>query len=350
MIYFNCDYTKGAHPNIIKILSDTNLEQTVGYGEDNYCKKAKKLIKKACKTDDIDIHFLVGGTQTNLSFISASLRPHEGVISAKTGHINVHESGAIEATGHKVLVIESSNDGKLCASSLADYMQEVTADNNKEHAVKPKMVYISNSTENGCVYTKKELEIISSICKKYNLYLYLDGARLGYALMSPNSDLTLNDLTKLCDAFYIGGTKVGALFGEALIIANKSLAEDFRYITKQKGGLLAKGRLLGLQFLCLFTDDLYFDISKNAIDTAFYIACELKAMGIKFLAEPQSNQIFPIFTNKQAQKLNELYVTETWENIDDNKKAIRLCTDWATTNEQSCELIKYIKENVITIQ
>lgn len=344
MVHFNCDYLEGAHPSILKMLMETNMTQTVGYGEDEFCTKAKEKIKKACKRNDIDIHFLVGGTQTNFTFISSALRPYQGVISPATGHINVHETGAVEATGHKVLALSCGGDGKLTADMVEETYLTHINDDTHEHIVMPKMVYISNSTENGCVYTKEELTAISKVCKKHNLFLFLDGARLGYAMASPKNDLTLKDLCKLCDAFYIGGTKVGALFGEALVITNASLKEDFRYMIKQKGAMLAKGRLLGIQFLCLFSDNLYFDISKSAVDKAFKIADELKALGVQFLAQPESNQIFPILSNDVYKKLSEKYVFAFWEKYDDTSAAIRICTSWATTDENVDMLIADLKK------
>lgn len=344
MIHFNCDYLEGAHPKILEMMLETNLKQTVGYGEDEFCTKAKDQIRKACGGGDFDIHFLVGGTQANLTLISAALRPHHGVLSASTGHINVHESGAIEATGHKVLTLNSEASGKITGQMVETAYLNHINDETHEHIVRPKMVYISDSTENGAVYTKAELKDISDVCKKHNLYLFLDGARLGYALSSPKSDITLKDLCEMCDAFYIGGTKVGALFGEAMIITHDAIKEDFRYLIKQKGGMLAKGRLLGIQFLNLFTDNLYFDIAKSAIDKAFKIADELKALGVEFLAEPESNQIFPILDNEIYKKLSEKYAFAFWEKIDEKQSAIRICTSWATTDENVEMLISDLKE------
>ncbi len=344
MIYFNCDYTEGAHPSILKSLTDTNFTQYLGYGDDDHTRNAQRLIKEAIDCPTADVHFLVGGTQVNLTFISSALRPHQGVMAATTGHISTHESGAIEATGHKVITLNSEANGKVSAELAEKCITEHLNDVNHEHSVYPKMVYISNSTENGCVYTKKEISELSEVCKKYSLYLYMDGARLGYALASPKSDLTLADIAKYCDAFYIGGTKVGAMFGEALVIVNDSLKDDFRYIIKQKGALMAKGWVLGTQFECLFTDNLYMQISKSAVDKAFTIAYELKAMGVEFLAEPESNQIFPIFTDEQVEKINEKYATALWEKLGDNRNATRICTSWATTDINVHNLVKDIKE------
>ncbi|MFI3206819.1 MAG: aminotransferase class I/II-fold pyridoxal phosphate-dependent enzyme [Clostridia bacterium] len=344
MIYFNCDYTEGAHPKIIELLAKSNMEQSIGYGNDEYCQKAKELIKNACEKDDIDVHFLVGGTQCNLTFIASALRPHQGVICAKTGHINAHETGAIEATGHKVIALESGSDGKICAEQIEICYKNHINDTSFEHIVQPKMVYISNSTENGSVYTKAELKSISDVCRKNDLILYLDGARLGYAMQSPKSDISLKDLCELCDAFYIGGTKVGAMFGEALILTKESLKSDFRYIIKQRGGMLAKGRLLGVQFVPLFTDNLYFEIAKKAVDQAIYIANELEKVGVEFVCEVESNQIFPIFSDKVAEKISEKYKLEHWERYDETHSVTRICTSWATKDENVELLLKDIKE------
>lgn len=344
MICFNCDYNEGAHPKILDMLQKTNMEQTIGYGEDPYCEKAREFIKKECGRNDVDVHFLVGGTQANLTVISAALRPHQGAIAAKTGHINAHETGAIEATGHKVIALETGKDGKLTPEMIADYYDAHWADGAHEHIVQPKLVYISNSTENGAVYTKNELYAISAVCKEKALYLYLDGARLGYALMSPKSDITLADLCECCDVFYIGGTKVGTLMGEAVVIVNPALKEDFRYLIKQKGGMFAKGRILGIQFYTMFEDGLYWQVAKAAIEKAFRIAEELKKLGIDFLSEPESNQIFPILPNSVTEKLSEKYTFEFWEKINEENSATRICTSWATTEENTEMLIKDLKE------
>ena len=263
MIRFNSDYGEGAHPKILNKLLETNMEQTEGYGCDRYCEKAASLIKDLCRQPGADVHFLVGGTQTNLTVISACLRPHQGVIAADSGHINTHEGGAIEATGHKVLAMPSS-DGKITAAQIRDIYVSHYEDEVREHTVQPKLVYISNPTEMGTIYTKYELTAISRICRSNGLILYMDGARLGYALGSAGNDLDLPAIAQLCDVFYIGGTKNGMLFGEALIITNDALKTDFRYILKQKGGMLAKGRLLGLQFITLLEDNLYFDMARHA--------------------------------------------------------------------------------------
>ena len=254
MLYFNCDYTEGAHPHILEKMQETNLEQTIGYGEDEYCEQARALIRRECGRYDVDVHFLVGGTQANFTVIRASLRSHQGVIAPVTGHINGHETGAVEATGHKVLAQACGPEGKLTADQVEQAVTAHWTDEAREHLVQPKMVYISHPTENGALYTLAELEALSHTCREHGLYLFLDGARLGYGLTARGSDVSMADLARLCDAFYIGGTKCGALFGEAVVIANPQLKPDFRYSIKQNGGMLAKGRLLGIQFLTLFED------------------------------------------------------------------------------------------------
>ena len=258
MIYFNCDYTEGAHPRILEQLCATNLTQSVGYGEDEFCGKARELIREACRTPEAGVHFLVGGTQANFTVIRTALRPHQGVISPETGHINVHETGAVEATGHKVLALPCGRTGKISASQVESLCQEhFRGGMPPEHTVQPKLVYISHPTENGALYTLAELEALYRVCREYGLYLFADGARMGYGLSSRDTDVSLPDLARLCDAFTIGGTKCGALFGEAVVLPNPELNADFRYAIKQNGGMLAKGRLLGLQFLALFTGGLF---------------------------------------------------------------------------------------------
>lgn len=341
MIRFDCDYLEGAHPLILQKLAETNMEQTIGYGCDSHCENAATLIKKACKKDDCDVHFLVGGTQTNTTVISAALRPHQGVISAETGHINVHESGAIESTGHKVIVLPSSN-GKLTADAIESCHNNHWNDECHEHIVQPAMVYISQPTEKGTVYTKKELEDIYSVCKKCNLILYIDGARLGYALASEECDMTLADVAANCDVFYIGGTKVGALFGEALVINNESLKKDFRYFIKQKGGLLAKGRLLGIQFETLFENGLYFEISAHAIDAAKRLRKIFENHGCEFFADSKTNQQFPIMKNEEIAELSKEFSFERWCVVNENETAVRFCSSWATTDKNLDALEKAV--------
>ncbi len=341
MIRFECDYAEGAHPQVLKLLNESNMEQTPGYGEDFYCEKARTFIKELCLAEDADVHLLVGGTQTNLTVIAAALRPIQGVICAETGHINVHESGAIEATGHKVLALPS-DDGKITAEQVRSVYEDHWNDATHEHMVQPGMVYISYPTENGTLYTKEELSALSAVCRKYNLPLYLDGARMGYGIMAEGNDLTLPDIARLCDAFYIGGTKVGALFGEALVITNHTLKHDFRYYIKQRGGMLAKGRLLGLQFIALLQDGLYFEISAHADRLACRIKDAFAKKGYPFLFNSVTNQQFPIVPNVQLQTLAKNYVFSHWKQIDAQHTAVRFCTSWATKDEDVEQLLSDI--------
>ena len=343
MKYFNCDYNEGAHPKILEALQKSNFEQTEGYGMDIYCKNAAEIIKAKCNREDLDVHFLVGGTQTNLTVVSAALRPHQGVLCAETGHVNLHETGAIEATGHKVIVVPSKN-GKLCAAEVLKVYKAHWNDDTHEHIVQPKMVYISNPTEVGTIYSKQELADLYSVCKDNGLYLYVDGARLGYGLCAEGNDLDLPTLASLCDVFYIGGTKIGALFGEALVIRSEGLKEDFRYILKQKGGMLAKGRLLGIQFKTLFTDDLYFKMSIHANNMAKKIKEALLNKDIKVLIDSNTNQQFPILNNSIIEKLKKKYNFAIWQKVDQDNTAVRFCTSWATKEEDVEQLINDIKK------
>lgn len=344
MLYFNCDYTEGAHPRILERMLNTNMEQTVGYGEDQYCEQARELIRKECGREDVAVHFLVGGTQANFTVIRSALRPHQGAISAVTGHINAHETGAVEATGHKVLALPSGSEGKLTAAQVEETVKNHWSDETHEHQVQPKMVYISHPTENGALYTLAELEALSAVCKTNGLYLFLDGARLGYGLTARGTDVTMADLARLCDVFYIGGTKCGALFGEAVVIANPELKTDFRYAIKQNGGMLAKGRLLGIQFLTLFEDGLYYQICGTANQQAYRIADACKEAGFPFFAESITNQQFPIFPNRLLEKLGQKYAYSTWAKVDEDHTAIRLATSWATREEAVEQLIADIQE------
>ena len=339
MIYFNCDYNEGAHEKILEKLMATNREQTPGYGCDTYCDKARQLIRQACEKVDIDVHFLVGGTQTNATVIAAVLKPYQGVISADTGHINVHETGAIEACGHKVLALPAK-DGKLSAKQVEEYYLAHIMDEAHEHIVQPKMVYISQPTELGTLYYKKELEELSEVCRKHNLYLFVDGARFGYGLAALDNDVSLPDLAALSDVFYIGGTKLGALFGEAVVISHAALKEDFRYMIKQKGGMLAKGRLLGLQFLTFFEDGLYMEVSEHADRMADRIRKTLKELKISCLTENQTNQIFPILPDEVLEKLSEKYCYSYQERVDETHSAVRFCTSWATDEAAVEELCR----------
>lgn len=326
MYNFKIDYAEGAHPNIIKKLQSSNLEQHNGYGEDPYSLQAKELIKAKLQNVNSAIFFVSGGTQANLLVISFLLRPHEAVISATTGHIHANEAGAIEATGHRIIAIEKA-DGKLDPQDIEDTLKQFSL---RPHVVKPKMVYISNSTELGGLYTKEELTNLSETCKKHALFLFLDGARLAQALSSKKNDLSLADIGRLSDVFYIGGTKNGALLGEVIIFADKTLADEFDYMLKQRGALLAKGRLLGIQFLELFKDDLFFKLAAHANQMAEKIETALRRLGCKFLSESVTNQIFPIVTKKTSQQLAIKYSFFTWKEINENEEAIRLLTSWAT--------------------
>lgn len=332
MIYFNCDYTEGAHPSILEKLVETNMEQTIGYGMDAHCKHAAELIKTACGTADADVHFLVGGTQTNVTVIDAALKPYQGAICASSGHINVHETGAIEACGHKCITIPSE-DGKIYEAQIRELLENHYANGGDEHMVQPKMVYISNPTEWGTIYSKEELKGIYTLCQKYGVYLFLDGARLGYGLMCKENDLTLEDVAAYTDVFYIGGTKVGALFGEAVVITNNELKPDFRYNIKQHGGMLAKGRLLGIQFETLFENNLYFEIAKHAMNMAEKIRNKFVELGVEFTVDSPSNQIFVVLPTQMIEKLSVKYVFEPMGKKDEGHSIIRICTSWATKEE-----------------
>lgn len=343
MIYFNNDYAEGCHPQILAALADTNLEQTPGYGCDAYCEKAAGIIRKLCANDSLGVHFLVGGTQTNLTVIDAALRPHQGVITAASGHIHVHETGAIEATGHKILALPSG-DGKLTAEQIRNCAAAHYADSSAEHTVQPKMVYISNPSELGTMYSLRELEEIRKACDAYGMYLFLDGARLGYGLTAEGNDLTLPDLARLCHVFYIGGTKVGALFGEALVISHPALAEDFRYLIKQHGAMLAKGRLLGIQFCTLLENGLYFDIAAQANRYADQIRQTLAQLGHPLLVPGTTNQVFAILPDALLSRLAENFSFTEQERVDSSRRAVRFCTSWATTGENVQALCNALKE------
>ena len=343
MLYFNNDYSEGCHPRILERLSLTNFEQTPGYGMDGYCLRAAALIKKLCNNDMLDVHFLVGGTQTNLTVIASLLRPHQGVIGAESAHIEVHESGSIEATGHKVLTLPSA-DGKITAAQVADCVTAHYEDEAAEHMVQPGMVYISNPTELGTLYSLDELTALSAVCKKYGLYLFMDGARLGYGLMAQGNDVTIADIARLCDAFYIGGTKGGALFGEAVVFANPMISKDFRYLIKQHGGMLAKGRLLGLQFCALLEDGLYFELAKHANAQADRIRETLDALGYDYLVPGITNQIFPIFPNRMVEALRRDFCFNVQQKVDEAHTAVRFCTSWATEPGNVDALCKKLRE------
>ncbi|NBI71734.1 low specificity L-threonine aldolase [Clostridiaceae bacterium] len=342
MLSFESDYTEGAHERILHRLMETNLEQLSGYGADPYCRSAKEKIREACACPEAEIYFLAGGTQTNAIVIDALSDRYEGVISADTGHINGHEAGAIEFTGHKVLSIKG-HEGKLRAADLDQYVKDFRNDQNHDHMVFPGMVYISHPTEYGTLYTQKELAAISEVCRKYSLPLYLDGARLGYGLMSRAADVTLPDIARYCDAFYIGGTKVGALCGEAVVFTRKA-PKHFMTIVKQRGALLAKGRLLGIQFDTLFTDDLYFSISRRAIDMAELLKKGFQEKGYPFYLESPTNQQFIILENRRMERLREQVSFGFWEKYDENHTVVRFATSWAT-REEDIECLMKLLEN-----
>ncbi|NLJ79455.1 MAG: aminotransferase class V-fold PLP-dependent enzyme [Firmicutes bacterium] len=328
MYSFKSDYSEGAHPRILKALMETNFEQADGYGEDPYTWEAIQLLKQRIACSDADIHFISGGTQTNLIAMAAFLRPHEAVIAPFSGHVAVHEAGAIEATGHKVITTEGKK-GKLRPADV----EQVLHKHNDEHMVKPRLVYISNSTEIGTIYNRAELTALSQYCRDRDLLLFIDGARLGAALTAAQNDLSLEDIARLTDAFYIGGTKNGALLGEALIIRTGSLQEDFRFHLKQRGALLAKGRLLGIQFRELFSDDLFFELARHANRLAQKIQLALGEAGVSFLVPSPSNQIFPILPNDIIKELLQRYSFHIWDQVSAERSVIRLITSWATKEE-----------------
>lgn len=339
MLYFINDYSEGAHPRIMEALCRTNFEQHIGYGMDEWCKKAAALIQEKIDRTDVDVHFFVAGTQTNFTALSAFLRPHEAVISSSRGHICVHETGAVEANGHKIIHL-STPDAKL----KPEQIDETMSFHCDEHFVKPKAVYITQATELGTIYSKKELQAIREKCDKYGLYLYLDGARLGSALTSEENDLTLPDIAALTDAFYIGGTKNGMLFGEALILQNDALKPDFRWILKQKGGMLAKGRMLGIQFTEMFQDNLYFELAQHANDMAKLLRTGIERLGYPFLVNSPTNQLFPILPIQVHEKLSKQCLYELECPIDETHIAIRFVTSWATAKEDVEKLLQLLKD------
>ncbi len=367
MISFESDYIAGAHPTVLRRLLETNLEPLTGYGLDEYCVRAREKIREACACPHADVHFLVGGTQTNSTVIAAVLGNCEGVIAAKTGHISLHEAGAVEYTGHKVLEAavppsvhrqddgcegERSHEGDVCpmrknygkidAKTLENYLKTFYADESYEHMVFPGMVYVSHPTEYGTLYTKAELTAIADVCRAYSLPLFLDGARLGYGLMSRQSDLTLPDIAEICDVFYIGGTKVGALCGEAVVFTKNNTPRRFMTITKQHGALLAKGRLLGVQFDALFTDNLYFEISRHAIDMAEKLKQMFEDKGCRFFMDSPTNQQFVVLENEQLAKLKENVAVTCWEPYDETHTVVRFATSWSTTEEDLAALEKLL--------
>lgn len=337
---FDTDYIEGCHPAILKRLSETNYCKQQGYGLDEYCASARERIQNACAAPHSDVHFVTGGTQANVTVISHALRPYQGVLCAVTGHINGHETGATEARGHKVLPLPEK-DAKISADQVEAYLRHYRNMEYPEHEIEPKMVYLSQPTEQGTLYSLKELNAFRSVCDRYGLYLFIDGARLGYALATPVNDVFLTDLARLTDVFYIGGTKVGAMFGEAIVIQNEDIKQQFLYSIKQNEGMLAKGRYLGLQFDTLFTDNLYTTIATNAIALADTLREALRTMGVSFFSPSPTNQVFPIFTLAQVEELEKLHVFERWNELPDGRVAIRFCTSWAT---QKCDLDNLISD------
>lgn len=340
-IQFQCDYNEGAHPRILQALTDTNLVQTPGYGEDCYCDEAKAIIRDICGQPEADVHFLVGGTQTNATVISSILKPYQGVLCASSGHINVHETGAIEHSGHKVLSLPAT-DGKISGQQICAAMSSHLAEDGPEHMVQPGMVYISFPTEIGTIYSKEELTAIRQACDRYGIPLFIDGARLGYGLMSVACDLTIKDIAAIADVFYIGGTKQGALFGEAVVICREDLKKDFRYYIKQGGGMLAKGRLLGIQFMELLRDGLYFTLAAKADSQAMRIRDAFKSKGYSFLVDSPTNQQFPILSKDDVRRLENDFVFSIWQMTDSSHIAVRFCTSWATQDSSVDRLIDSI--------
>lgn len=340
MVSFASDYIAGAHPLVLRRLMETNLEPLPGYGEDPYCASAKEKIRSACGCPQAQVELLTGGTQTNQTVISTLLRDHQGVVAAKTGHVSTHEAGAIEHAGHKVLELPQ-RDGKLDADVLEKFVQGFYADENHEHMVFPGMAYISHPTEFGTLYTKAELGELSRVCRRYGMPLYLDGARLGYGLMSREADLALEDVARLCDVFYIGGTKVGALCGEAVVFTGHNRPAHFVNAAKKRGALLAKGRLLGVQFDALFTGGLYFELSRHAIEMAGELKAILHEKGVEFYLESPTNQQFVILDDRRVEELKQQVGFSFWERYDGGRTVIRLCTSWSTTRED-LELLRSI--------
>lgn len=325
MYSFRNDYSETAHPSILQALMDTNMEQLLGYGMDEHCQNAIRLMKEKMDAQNVDIHFISGGTQTNLLAIAAFLRPYEAVISAETGHIHGHEAGSVEATGHKILA-EPTEDGKLTVAHAAHALRL----NSEEHTPRPRMVYVSNTTELGTVYSKAELEALYAFCRENDLYFFIDGARMGSALACEQAGLTLSDYPRLCDAFYVGGTKNGALIGEALVIVKEELKEGFRWHMKQRGATLAKGKVLGVQFEELFRGDLFMELARHANRMADILRDGITALGYPFFSDSPSNQMFPIFPNDVLAEMEKEYADTFWQEMDPDHTCVRLVTSWAT--------------------
>lgn len=341
MLAFECDYLEGAHEKILQRFMETNYEKVPGYGGDKYCESAKTKIREACKCPDADIYFLTGGTQTNATVIDAVLQKYEGVVAARTGHVNVHEAGAIEYTGHKVLTVPA-HQGKMDAGELEEYLKDFWQDGSHEHMVFPGMVYISHPTEYGTLYSKTELQNLAGVCRRYGIPLYLDGARLGYGLMSKNTDVTLPDIAEICDVFYIGGTKVGALCGEAVVFTKNNTPGHFITMVKQHGAMTAKGRLLGIQFDTLFTDNLYFEIGAHAIEMAEKLKEGFQKRGYSFYLDSPTNQQFIILSDDEIEKLSRQVSFDRWDKIDEHHQVVRFATSWATREEDIEALMKLL--------
>lgn len=342
MIRFECDYLEGAPQEVINAIGKVNFEQNPGYGDDSHCARAKALIKEACAAEDSEVFFVVGGTQANLTIIGAGLKNYQGVIAPVTAHINCHEAGAIEATGHKVLTVRTA-DGKLLPEQIDKICRDYWNETHCTHIVQPGMVYISQTTEVGTLYSKAEVAAIYETCKKNKLKLFIDGARIGYAVQAPGSDLTLADLPRCCDVFTIGGTKQGALFGEAVVVNDEELKKEFPYHVKQRGALLAKGWLLGVQYEVLFTDNLFLKLADHAAQLAVKLREGFKAAGFEFLYDHETNQQLPVFTPEQVKKLSRKYTFDHFADMKDGRIATRFCTSWATREEAIDALLEDIK-------
>lgn len=343
MIRFECDYLEGAAPQILAAVEKANFEQNPGYGADRHCENARKLIKEACRAEKSDVHFVVGGTQANLTIIGAALKNYQGVLAPVTSHINTHEAGAIELTGHKVMSIHTP-DGKLRPEDIEKQCRIYADDTHQTHIVQPGMVYISQTTEVGTLYSRAEVGELYKACKKYGILLFIDGARLGYAVTAPGNDFMLEDVAQYCDVFTVGGTKQGALFGEAVVIQDETLKREFPYHVKQRGALLAKGWLLGIQYETLFTDGLYLKLAKHAADLAVKLHQGFKDAGFAFLYDHETNQQLPVFTKEQFKKLSETYSFDHFADVEDGKIATRFCTSWATKEEDVEQLLAAVRE------
>ena len=345
MLYFHNDYNEMCHPKVWERMQALQGQSVNGYGVDPCCQAAAEKIRTLCGNQELAVHFLVGGTQTNLTVIAAALRPHQAVLTVTDGHINVHETGSVEATGHKVVALPSA-DGKITAEQVAQFGKAQLENGDREHMVQVKMVYISNPTELGTLYSLEELTSISAICRQYGFYLFLDGARLGYGLTASGNDVTLADLARLCDVFYIGGTKCGAMFGEAVVISNPAIAEDFRYIIKQRGGMLAKGFLLGTQFDALMTDNLYFDITEKANAQADRIRATLAERNVPLLVPGVTNQVFPILPDAVLAELGKEFTFAEIQRWDETHRVVRFCTSWATSDENVEALCSALRKSL----